>query len=60
MSRIKFICEPAILTAFANCSEDTFMGKLPSYPSPKPTLTLTSHLWQNVDLGEGWVDNSQD
>ena len=28
-------------------------GKLPSYPSPKPTLTLTSHLGQNVGLGEG-------
>ena len=28
-------------------------GKLPTYPSPKPTLTLTSHLGQNVDLGEG-------
>ena len=23
-------------------------GKLPTYPSPKPTLTLTSHLRQNV------------
>ena len=31
-------------------------GKLPTYPSPKPTLTLTSLLGQNVglgDLGEG-------
>ena len=28
-------------------------GKLPTYPSPKPTLTLTSHLGQNVGLGEG-------
>ena len=28
-------------------------GKLPSYPSPKPTLTLTSHLGQNVGLREG-------
>ena len=27
-------------------------GKLPMYPSPKPTLTLTSHLGQNVGLGE--------
>ena len=27
-------------------------GKLPTYPSPKPTLTPTSHLWQNVVLGE--------
>jgi len=30
-------------------------GKLPTYPSPKPTLTLTSHLGQNVGLGEGCV-----
>ena len=28
-------------------------GKLPTYPSPKPTLTLTSHLGQNVGFGEG-------
>ena len=28
-------------------------GKLPTYPSPKPTLALTSHLGQNVGLGEG-------
>ena len=27
-------------------------GKLPTYPSPKPTLTLTFHLRQNVGLGE--------
>ena len=27
-------------------------GKLPTCPSPKPTLTLTSHLGQNVGLGE--------
>ena len=30
-------------------------GKLHTYPSPKPTLSLTSHLRQNVTLGEGWV-----
>ena len=29
--------------------------ELPTYPSPKPTLTLNSHLGQNVALGEGWV-----
>ena len=28
-------------------------GKLPTYPFPKPTLTLTSHLGKNVGLGEG-------
>ena len=30
-------------------------GKLPTYPSPKPILTLTSHSGQNVRLGEGQV-----
>ena len=28
-------------------------GKLPTYPSPKPTVTLTPHIKQNVSLGEG-------
>ena len=28
-------------------------GKLPTYPSPKPPLTLTFHLGQTVGLGEG-------
>ena len=32
-------------------------GKLPTHPSPKLTLTLTSHLGQNVSLGEGLVDS---
>ena len=27
--------------------------KVPTYPSPKPTLTLSSYLGQNVGLGEG-------
>ena len=27
--------------------------QLPPPPSPPPTLTLTSHLGQNVGLGEG-------
>ena len=35
-------------------------GKLPTYPSPKPTSTLTSHLGQNVGLGEGWVETYND
>ena len=30
-----------------------FPGKLPTYPSPKLTLTLTSHLGENDGLGEG-------
>ena len=37
-----------------------FPGKLPTYPSPKPTLlSLSSHSGQNVGLGEGWVGASQ-
>ena len=28
-------------------------GKLTTYPSPKPTYTLSPHLRQNVGLGEG-------
>ena len=28
-------------------------GKLPTYPSPKPTFILTSDLRQNVGSGEG-------
>ena len=32
---------------------DQVSGKLPTYSSPKLTLTLTSHLGQNVGLGEG-------
>ena len=31
----------------------SILEKLPTYPSPKPTLILTSHLRQNVGLGEG-------
>ena len=30
-----------------------FSVKLPTYPSPKPALTLRSYLGQNVGLGEG-------
>ena len=30
-------------------------GKLPTYPSPKSSLTLTFHLGQNVGSGEGWA-----
>ena len=29
-------------------------GKLPTYPSPNQ-ITLSFHLRQNVDFGEGWV-----
>ena len=30
-------------------------GKMPTYPSPKPTLTLISHLGQNVGVWKGQV-----
>ena len=30
-----------------------------TYPSPNPTLTATSHLGENVGLGEGWVGRFQ-
>ena len=42
-------CYRSYLDRFLNTS----LGKLPTYPSPKPTLTPTSHLGQNVGLGEG-------
>ena len=35
-------------------------GKLPTYPSPRPILTITSHLGQNVGLGEGQVGSFPD
>ena len=31
--------------------QSSFLGKLPTYPSPNWTLTLTSHLLQNVGVG---------
>ena len=34
-------------------------GKLPSYPSPRPTFTLTFHLEKNVGLREGLVEPSR-
>ena len=40
---------------FVNGSVGYESGKLPTYPSPKPTLTLPSHLGKNVGLGEGRV-----
>ena len=51
--------EVSNLSAQNTCSNFTFMclswvsGKLPIYPYPKPTLTLTSYLGQNVGLGKG-------
>ena len=34
-------------------------GKLPTYPSPRSTLTLTSHLGHNVALGVGYVGSQR-
>ena len=39
------------ITSFGDCT----CLQVPTYPFPKPTLTLTSHLGQNVGLGEGYV-----
>ena len=40
----------AIVEQLAEVDSSTCM---PTYPSPKPTLTFTSHLGQNVGLGVG-------
>ena len=40
---------------FVNSRKGYESGKLPTYPSPKPTLTLPYHSGQNVGLGEGKV-----
>ena len=37
--------------------KDWVSQKLSTYPCPKPTLTLTPCLGQNVGLGEGWVSS---
>ena len=39
--------------ALTFCGSLYISGKLPTYPSPKPTLTLTSHLKENVGGGVG-------
>ena len=47
------ICALLLLQEVELMSTFCFTGELPTYPSPKPTLILTSHLGQNVGLGEG-------
>ena len=37
------------------CAFSNVFAKLPTYPSPNSTSTLTSHLGQSVGLGEGGV-----
>ena len=45
------ICQYAFLSEVQATPETIYVPeKLPTYPSPKPTLTLTSHLEKNVDL----------
>ena len=34
---------------------NVYSGKLPTYPSPNLTLTLSYRFGQNVRFGEGWV-----
>ena len=41
------------IPGFRNSDYLTWGGSLYTYPSPKPTLILTSHLGKNVGLGEG-------
>ena len=46
---VGFIHCPFNLLVVGDCSHSND----PTYPSPKSTLVLTSHLGQNVSLGEG-------
>ena len=50
---IAFSADVYLLFIDTNSGLISVSGKLPTYPSPKPTLTLTSHLGQNVGFGEG-------
>ena len=51
---VVFLCPLLPSTCYAGYFFLRDMNQLlPTYPSPKPTLSLTSHLAQNVGLGEG-------
>ena len=52
---MKWIMFCTFIVEKVNAIMGSFYGslKLPTYPSPKPTLTLSSYLGQNVGLGEG-------
>ena len=50
---IEFFSYPCLQLKVSSRGSLDLSGKLPTYPSPKLTLTLTSHLEQNVGLGEG-------
>ena len=41
-------------------SDFTHYWETAIYPSSNKTLTLTSYLWQNDGLGEGWVGRLED
>ena len=47
------ISKEEVVQEIEKSDEFWFLGKLPTYPSPKLTLTLTSHLGENDGLGEG-------
>ena len=47
---VLFVVFPiSCITSFGDCT----CPQVPTYSSPKLTLTLTSHVEQNVGLGEG-------
>ena len=48
-----FISKEKVVQEIEKSDQFWFPGKLPTYPSPKPTLTLTSPLVENDGLGEG-------
>ena len=47
------LCERNNYIKHTNFGSLIISGKTPTYPSAKPMLTFTSHLGQNVGLGEG-------
>ena len=50
---ITFSFEYPLMLVRETLDHYTFLGKLPTYPSPKATITLAFHLEQNVGSGEG-------
>ena len=48
-----FISKEKVVQEIEKSDQFWLPGKLPTYPSPKLTLTLTSHLGENDGLGEG-------
>ena len=52
---IRLLVLPGRAYSYIEIMDQYVSGKLPTHPSPKPTLTLTFHSGQNVDLGEGYM-----